>query len=297
MACRPRTGYSIASQEAIDTTKPALSSWLFKKPLQKHSKGRPFSARHVKSWKRRWVVLHPTQQLSWHEGPGKRSLGEMSLEGCVVELRTTVEEGEAVLVLNHPSGDTLALTGEQLSEWKDALERVIIGTPPIPTDPEEEEAVVTEAAAQAGETRRRKQSYDMDRAEVCLRSLRGCYDSCSSSADADWPRSVSSSDLRWQLRQSVEEKTSTDLEARLALEEMGFSTVQVDRALLLTVQDFQQGLEYLLNAATPQGPSLREPSQQPSGRDGLGSAHHVVRGLAEDAEASGSSERSKLAHV
>ena len=67
------------------------------------------------------------------------------------------------------------------------------------------------------------------------------------------------------MRQSVEEKTSTDLEAlinsepdleaRLALEEMGFSTVQVDRALLLTVQDFQQGLEYLLNAATPQGPS------------------------------------------
>ena len=158
------------------------------------------------------------------------------------------------------------------------------------TDPEEEEVMVTAAAAQAGETRRRKQSYDMDRAEVCLRSLRGCYDSCSSSADADWPRSVSSSDLRWQLRQSVEEKTSTDLEARLALEEMGFSTVQVDRALLLTVQDFQQGLEYLLNAATPQGPSLREPSQ-PSGRDGLGSAHHV-RGLAEAAEleASGSSE-------
>ena len=252
MAYRPRTGYSIASQEEA-IPKPALSSWLFKKPLQKHSKGRPFSARHVKSWKRRWVVLHPTQQLSWHEGPGKRPLGEMSLEGCVVELRTTVEE--AVLVLNHPSGDTLALTGEQLSEWKDALERVIIGTPPISTDPEEEEAVVTEAAAQAGETRRRKQSYDMDRAEVCLRSLRGCYDSCSSSADADWPRSVSSSDLRWQLRQSVEEKTSTDLEARLALEEMGFSTVQVDRALLLTVQDFQQGLEYLLNAATPQGPS------------------------------------------
>ena len=291
MAYRPRTGYSIASQEEA-IPKPALSSWLFKKPLQKHSKGRPFSARHVKSWKRRWVVLHPTQQLSWHEGPGKRSLGEMSLEGCVVELRTTVEE--AVLVLNHPSGDTLALTGEQLSEWKDALERVIIGTPPIST---EEEVMVTEAVAQAGETRRRKQSYDMDRAEVCLRSLRGCYDSCSSSADADWPRSVSSSDLRWQLRQSVEEKTSTDLEARLALEEMGFSTVQVDRALLLTVQDFQQGLEYLLNAATPQGPSLREPSQQPSGRDGLGSAHHVVRGLAEDAEASGSSERSKLAHV
>ena len=185
----------------------------------------------------------------------------MSLEGCVVELRTsTVEDhqGEAVLVLNHPSGDTLALTGEQLSEWKDALERVIIGTPPMSTEPEEEEVMVTEAAAQAGETRRRKQSYDMDRAEVCLRSLRGCYDSCSSSADADWPRSVSSSDLRWQLRQSVEEKISTDLEARLALDEMGFSTVQVDWALLLTVQDFQQGLEYLLNAATPQGPSVSE---------------------------------------
>ena len=225
----------------------------------------------------------------------------MSLEGCVVELRTTVEveEGEAVQVLNHPSGDTLALTGEQLSEWKDALERVIIGTPPISTDPEEEEVMVAEAVAQAGETRRRKQSYDMDRAEVCLRSLRGCYDSDASPCQRSVyvAQSVSSSDPRWQLRQSVEEKTNTDMEARLALEEMGFSTVQVDKALLLTVQGFQQGLEFLLNAATSQGQSQIEPSQPSGGaRDHVAKQLHEPRGLAEaepepsSAEASSSSE-------
>jgi len=297
---RPRTGYSICEAE-VDTTKPVLSSWLFKKPLQKQSKGRAFSK--AKAWKRRWVALHPRQLISWRDGPGKRLLGEMSLQGCVVELRTAVE-GEAVVVINHPLGDTLALTGEHLSEWKDALERVIIGAPSAIG--QEDGGVVIEvaqagetAAAQAGETRCRKQSYDMDRAEVCLRSLRGCYDSDASPCQRSVyvAQSVSSSDPRWQLRQSVEEKTNTDMEARLALEEMGFSTVQVDKALLLTVQGFQQGLEFLLNAATSQGQSQIEPSQPSGGaRDHVAKQLHEPRGLAEaepepsSAEASSSSE-------
>ena len=75
-----------------------------------------------------------------------------------------------------------------------------------------------------------------------------------------------------QVQQSVQDQTHADLEARLALEEMGFSSVQVDRALLLTVQDFQHGMEYLLGSAVSKVETLREPSQ----RSGKGDLHNGI---------------------
>ena len=59
----------------------------------------------------------------------------------------------------------------------------------------------------------------------------------------------------------VQSEIDRDVEARLRLEEMGFTTEQVDQALVLTDNNFEQGLQYLLSTAQDRRSSFESCSE------------------------------------
>lgn len=251
--------------------KPVLAAWLHKKPLQR--KGKKHSIYLLGSpWKKRWVELFPLEVL-WHEAQGAPPMGQIGLAGCTVELR--VVSGTQCLRLCNNVGEVLLLqsASESVTEaWKDALVRLIgraaleggggvsPGHESERNDPALAAALLAsrqEAEAQQPERLSTAQPFDYDGVEACLRALSQRQhepdeqDQRASLAEITELSEVYDHHDAAAIAASVQAEIDADELARLRLEEMGFTPEQVDRALMLTGSDFEQGLAYLCDSASP----------------------------------------------